>query len=235
MHSWGTHLHLPGKACGQLKGYCNTDWVGVLEKVTESLNDTTNGTGTELVSSLIEPTTRKWKVDLIEHTFPEKIAQKILQLPVAEEAHEDFQVWRGENSGEFTVRSVEDWLLIVPALGVKMRKKIASIYFDNVLQQQKHDSTLTSHGSQTLLFKTCGTGLPGFSTQETANNMIWNARNQFVHEGKPTTGKELAQKVQLYIAEIDGLEEKVLTSGDIKHPGTVLKEGGRNYLLRCSI
>ncbi|KAA3486185.1 ABC transporter C family member 10 [Gossypium australe] len=115
MHSWGTHLHLLGKACGQLKGYCKTDWVGDRVSVWNDhwipgianirSIDNTNGTGTELVSSLIEPTTRKWKVDLIEHTFLENIAQKILQLPLAEEAHEDFQVWCGENSGEFTVRS----------------------------------------------------------------------------------------------------------------------------------
>ncbi|KAA3474990.1 reverse transcriptase [Gossypium australe] len=58
----------------------------------------------ELVSSLID-STRKWKAELIKHTFLESIAQKILQIPLAEEIYEDFQVWYGEHSGEFTVRS----------------------------------------------------------------------------------------------------------------------------------
>ncbi|KAA3475512.1 reverse transcriptase [Gossypium australe] len=68
-------------------------------------NDNANNTEIELVSDLIETTTRKWKNDLIQNTFPENTAQKILQIPLAEEEHEDFQVWRGEHSGEFTVRS----------------------------------------------------------------------------------------------------------------------------------
>lgn len=37
--------------------------------------------------------------------FRPEIARKILQIPLAELAHEDFQVWRGEMSGEFSVRS----------------------------------------------------------------------------------------------------------------------------------
>lgn len=37
--------------------------------------------------------------------FLENIPQKILQIPLAEEEHGDFQVWRGEHSGQFTVRS----------------------------------------------------------------------------------------------------------------------------------
>ncbi|KAA3472561.1 F-box domain containing protein [Gossypium australe] len=49
--------------------------------------------------------TRRWKREVIENTFPEHIAQKIMQIPLAEEAHEDFKVWRGEHTGEFTVRS----------------------------------------------------------------------------------------------------------------------------------
>ncbi|MBA0556743.1 hypothetical protein Golob_026820 [Gossypium lobatum] len=33
------------------------------------------------------------------------VAEKILQIPLVETAHEDFQVWRGEPIGEFSVRS----------------------------------------------------------------------------------------------------------------------------------
>ncbi|KAA3469896.1 Alanyl-tRNA synthetase [Gossypium australe] len=51
-----------------------------------------NNSGIELVSGLIETSTRMWKRDLIENTFPERIAQKILQILLAEVEHEDFQV-----------------------------------------------------------------------------------------------------------------------------------------------
>ncbi|KAA3462798.1 reverse transcriptase [Gossypium australe] len=69
--------------------------VGVLEKVTVSLSGMTVGS----------QTLKSMKRGLIETTFPEQIAQKILQIPLLEVEHDDFQVWRGEHSGEFTVRS----------------------------------------------------------------------------------------------------------------------------------
>ncbi|KAA3479130.1 reverse transcriptase [Gossypium australe] len=71
------------------------------------LSSTNTDTNTEikLVADLIEANTRRWNRELIENTFPEHTAQKILQIPLAEEVHEDFQVWRGEHTGEFTVRS----------------------------------------------------------------------------------------------------------------------------------
>ncbi|XP_052877265.1 uncharacterized protein LOC128283890 [Gossypium arboreum] len=46
-----------------------------------------------------------WKTDLINHTFPVDVAQKILRIPLAETPHEDFKVWMGEQSGDFSVRS----------------------------------------------------------------------------------------------------------------------------------
>ncbi|XP_040960226.1 uncharacterized protein [Gossypium hirsutum] len=59
----------------------------------------------KLVSDLINLTSRKWRRDVINSTFQEEIARKILQTPLAEFEHEDFQVWKGELSGEFSVRS----------------------------------------------------------------------------------------------------------------------------------
>ncbi|KAH1031312.1 hypothetical protein J1N35_043486 [Gossypium stocksii] len=47
----------------------------------------------------------KWKTDLIHNTFQEEIAQKILQIPLAETVNEDGQVWKGEQSGEYSVCS----------------------------------------------------------------------------------------------------------------------------------
>lgn len=37
--------------------------------------------------------------------FQPDIAQKILQIPLAETEHIDFQVWKEEPSGEFSVRN----------------------------------------------------------------------------------------------------------------------------------
>ncbi|KAA3455435.1 reverse transcriptase [Gossypium australe] len=73
----------------------------------EIINSRNDGENTEikLVADLIEESTRSWKRDVIENTFPEYIALKIKQIPLAEEAHDDFKVWRGEHTGEFTVRS----------------------------------------------------------------------------------------------------------------------------------
>ncbi|KAA3468684.1 reverse transcriptase [Gossypium australe] len=73
--------------------------------VFNSIEQRGNNTEIESVSGLIDTTTRMWKRGLIETTFSEQIAQKILQIPLAEVEQDDFQVWRGEHSGEFTARS----------------------------------------------------------------------------------------------------------------------------------
>ncbi|MBA0575583.1 hypothetical protein Golob_023901, partial [Gossypium lobatum] len=59
----------------------------------------------KLVSDLIDSNSRSWKIELIRNTFQPVIAEKILQIPLAETVQEDFQVWRGEPTGEFFVRS----------------------------------------------------------------------------------------------------------------------------------
>ncbi|KAA3472243.1 reverse transcriptase [Gossypium australe] len=78
-------------------------WIPGIDTV--SIGQRDNNTEIELVAGLIDTTTRRWKRGLIKNTFPEQIAQKILQIPLAEVEHDDLQVWRGEHSGEFTVRS----------------------------------------------------------------------------------------------------------------------------------
>ncbi|KAA3472342.1 reverse transcriptase [Gossypium australe] len=79
----------------------NDRWI--LSVTTNRRSNITENPEIESVADLIE-TTHRWKKELIENTFPEHTAQKILQIPLVED-HEDFQVWRGEHSGEFTVRS----------------------------------------------------------------------------------------------------------------------------------
>ncbi|KAA3490135.1 reverse transcriptase [Gossypium australe] len=57
------------------------------------------------VADLINSNQREWNRSLIGNTFPAAEAELILQIPLAKESHEDLLVWRGELSGEFSVRS----------------------------------------------------------------------------------------------------------------------------------
>ncbi|KAK5812973.1 hypothetical protein PVK06_028419 [Gossypium arboreum] len=50
----------------------------------------------KLVSELIDPNTRMWKTDII---------MQIMQIPLAKIPPNDIQMWKGESTGEFTVRS----------------------------------------------------------------------------------------------------------------------------------
>ncbi|MBA0875744.1 hypothetical protein Goshw_004076 [Gossypium schwendimanii] len=57
------------------------------------------------VEELIDSNNKSWKVELINNTFTEEDAARILRIPLAQTPHEDFLFWGGEMSGEFTVRS----------------------------------------------------------------------------------------------------------------------------------
>lgn len=43
--------------------------------------------------------------EVVTFAFEEEATKKILNIPLAEVSHEDVQVWRGEASGDFSVRS----------------------------------------------------------------------------------------------------------------------------------
>ncbi|KAH1098314.1 hypothetical protein J1N35_015235 [Gossypium stocksii] len=52
-----------------------------------------NDNEVKLVSDLIDTTNNMWKTDLVNCNFPADIAQKILQIPLAETSSADFQIW----------------------------------------------------------------------------------------------------------------------------------------------
>ncbi|KAH1120999.1 hypothetical protein J1N35_004159 [Gossypium stocksii] len=56
----------------------------------------------KLVSNLIDNANRKWRAELISNTFHPDVAHTILQIPLSELDHEDFQVWRGESIGGYS-------------------------------------------------------------------------------------------------------------------------------------
>ncbi|KAK5812519.1 hypothetical protein PVK06_027951 [Gossypium arboreum] len=54
------------------------------------------------VSDLIDSCTRTSKVGVVEDTFSELDAKRILRIPLALVEHDDLVVWRGEPSGEYS-------------------------------------------------------------------------------------------------------------------------------------
>lgn len=58
-----------------------------------------------LVYDFIDAHSRVWKESLIRSTFPKEIASRILKIPLANEVHNDIQVWREEPSEEFLIKS----------------------------------------------------------------------------------------------------------------------------------
>ncbi|KAA3455557.1 reverse transcriptase [Gossypium australe] len=72
---------------------------GLLIKKTVNRQDVTK------VEDLIDNRNRIWRFELISSTFSEEVTQKIMLIPLAHLSHEDFLSWRGEASGEYTVRS----------------------------------------------------------------------------------------------------------------------------------
>ncbi|KAA3462318.1 reverse transcriptase [Gossypium australe] len=57
------------------------------------------------VAELIKSDVREWNRELISNTFSEAEAEMIFRIPLATGPHEDLMVWKGELSGEFSVRS----------------------------------------------------------------------------------------------------------------------------------
>ncbi|KAA3472069.1 reverse transcriptase [Gossypium australe] len=236
----------------------------------EMINRSNDGENTEikLVADLIEMSTRSWKRELIENTFPEHIAQKILQIPLAEEAHEDFKVWRGEHTGEFSVRSAYQLLqettltpseLLLQAKTKNFYRKLWNLKlpskilitiwriswnfipnFKNLrLRRVVSDSSCprcqNAEEDCNHVFRQCPVTTETWRILnlswiinpniidlwdwltwvfDNGNTMqcrviccaiwfMWYSRNQFIHERKTITGKELSTKIKNYIAEID--------------------------------
>ncbi|TYG79677.1 hypothetical protein ES288_D02G157800v1 [Gossypium darwinii] len=58
-----------------------------------------------LVEDFVDPNTRIWKIDTILNTFSERDAERILKIPLPRCLNNDHIAWRGEASGEYSVRS----------------------------------------------------------------------------------------------------------------------------------
>lgn len=75
------------------------------------VSDPVRNMGFSTVADLIDRGQRKWKENVICDTFSAGNAAKILQIPLNSFEHDDLLVWKGEASGEYTVRSAYQILL----------------------------------------------------------------------------------------------------------------------------
>ncbi|KAA3458458.1 reverse transcriptase [Gossypium australe] len=63
------------------------------------------GSSDNKVVELINNQTREWKREVVEDTFEDDEAEKILRIPLAKHPHEDLRVWRADPTGVFSVKS----------------------------------------------------------------------------------------------------------------------------------
>ncbi|KAH1107357.1 hypothetical protein J1N35_011125 [Gossypium stocksii] len=81
----------------------NDCWIQGIDSIARPYNS--RNSHIELVSDLIDNTNRKWRTELVNNTFQLMVSRSILQIPLSEIEHEDFQVWGGETTGTYSVRS----------------------------------------------------------------------------------------------------------------------------------
>ena len=57
------------------------------------------------VDNLIDPTTRSWRVSMIDHVFLPHEAGVIKSIPLSNRVVQDIQIWAYTNTGEYSVKS----------------------------------------------------------------------------------------------------------------------------------
>ncbi|MBA0879500.1 hypothetical protein Goshw_019846, partial [Gossypium schwendimanii] len=170
-----------------------------------------NNENIKLVSDLIDSTNRSWKTEVVRDTFRMDVAEKILQIPLAEIAHEDFQYGgsHGISSRPLSTSNSSGLWWKLNALDVVMKKKITVIFFNNALQQLRFG---TRTNEQIRLFY-CGLWL------------IWFRRNQFLYERRYMTGTEIVRKIWNYIAELEAINKKKLKLHSTRNIQHVYRRG----------
>ncbi|KAA3485070.1 reverse transcriptase [Gossypium australe] len=106
---WASKGLLQGGLCwrvgnGKEISIWNDCWIPGIDTINRQSR--TDNDELELVSDLIDCSSMKWKTELIHNAFQDKIAQKILRIPLAETSHEDSQVWKGEQSGRILAQKI---------------------------------------------------------------------------------------------------------------------------------
>ncbi|KAH1056075.1 hypothetical protein J1N35_034140 [Gossypium stocksii] len=106
------------------------------------IKKTVNWQNVTKVEDLIDNRNRIWISELISNTFSEKVAQKIMLIPLAHLSHEDFLSWRGEASREYTVRSGYKILL---QRNENYRPNQKQVYYDCQFQHARRIANVAAH------------------------------------------------------------------------------------------
>ncbi|KAH1063495.1 hypothetical protein J1N35_028482 [Gossypium stocksii] len=113
---WAAKGLLKKELCWRIgQGHKVSIWEDCWIQGIDSLQRSNNSENVQLVlvSDLIDHANRKWREEIVSNTFQPEVARSIFQIPLSASAHEDFQVWKGELTGTFSVRSVYKLLQVV--------------------------------------------------------------------------------------------------------------------------
>ncbi|XP_017624629.1 uncharacterized protein LOC108468247 [Gossypium arboreum] len=168
-------------------------WIPNVEE--NRLQNQISNVNIEFVSDLIDEKSRSWKTKLLVNTFHTEIVKKIMQILLPRAVHDYFQVWGGEPSGNFSVRSAYKLLqraTLVPSnnnLQAEIKtfyRKLWNLHVPSKLKiivwkiSWNYIPTLANLKIKRVAVETqCprkfGNGLLGFSTGEQANSVVFFA------------------------------------------------------------
>ncbi|KAA3461497.1 glycine, alanine and asparagine-rich protein-like [Gossypium australe] len=214
------------------------DDLWILGNEVDRLQNQDNNKNIKLVSDSIEATNRTWKADVVINTFRMDVAKKIMQIPLAEIAHDDFQVWRVRSAYKLLQETnLDPSSYIIQAERKKFYRKLRKLYiplkvtitiwriswnFIPSLVNLKHKKVVVdaqclrccqNEEDNSHIFCQCLTIVEVWNHLNLSwvlNNNTQNM-NHLLYERRNVTGREIAKQIQSYISELDGIKEKKLT------------------------
>ncbi|KAA3485207.1 reverse transcriptase [Gossypium australe] len=141
------------------------------------------------VDELINCQTREWNREVVECTFGAVEAEKILCIPLAKHPHDDFMAWRGEPTGDFSVKSTYKLLQSFDPSAYALQLFYSDFY-------KKLWCMDLPTKIKIYVWKVSWNYIP-----------TGNAR---IHEKRSRSGKEIAAFTRNYVTELDGANPKVV-------------------------
>ncbi|KAK5845334.1 hypothetical protein PVK06_001506 [Gossypium arboreum] len=86
------------------------------------------------VSDLINKENNTWKPDIIQSLFEEEQLKRILTIPLANSRPQDALVWRGDNTGTYTVKNGYRWLITEG--GTRIHNELPANFFTKLWELQ---------------------------------------------------------------------------------------------------
>ncbi|MBA0762016.1 hypothetical protein Gotri_024576 [Gossypium trilobum] len=158
------------------------------------------------VVDLIDNANREWRREVITDTFSDVDAAKILRIPLAKEPHEDVMTtskgfYRKLQSLNLPSKiKITIWRIsknFIPTLSNMYYKRLVA---NAICPRCGGGVEMTDH-----VFRSCP-----------ASKDVWKlVGNKRVHENSAKPGREVANFIQSYIKELEGIEERGLTRGVI--------------------